>query len=112
MDCEICEEHLSYYPGCSIILSTAYTEKITCVDKDGNTKEWEDVCYKEEEEQHGHEGIWTFFWLGKTNYDYGFGEYYFQKESDRDRFLEVICTNIMESAKKSVNFESNVRKNS
>jgi hypothetical protein len=33
--------------------------------------------------------MWTLVWLGKTDYDYGFTEYCFLNEADRDAFLAV-----------------------
>ena len=40
--------------------------------------------------EHEHVGVWTTMWLGKTGYDYGFMEFYFANESDRDSFLAAV----------------------
>lgn len=53
--------------------------------------DWEEKAFKDVEE-HSHVGVWCSMWLGKTGYDYGFSEYYFQNESDRDRFLAAAPT--------------------
>lgn len=37
---------------------------------------------------HSHEGIWTSRWWVKTDYDFGFAEWYFITEPDRNRFLQ------------------------
>jgi hypothetical protein len=41
---------------------------------------------------HEHEGEWSFLWIGKTGYDYGYGEYCFENERDRDSFLAAFST--------------------
>jgi hypothetical protein len=38
-------------------------------------------------EPHSHLGGWTCKWFVKTDYDFGFNEWYFAEEDDRDRFL-------------------------
>jgi len=37
-------------------------------------------------EAHSHAGTWTSYFLAKTEYDYGFNEWYFRDSTDRDRF--------------------------
>ena len=37
---------------------------------------------------HCHTGNWAIRWFVKTDYDFGFAEWYFSTESDRDRFLQ------------------------
>lgn len=76
----------SEYTGCPVVLATEYISKSSWKDKEGKDHLWEEKAYLEVEE-HSHEGSWTSFWLGKTGYDYGLGEYCFATESDRDRFL-------------------------
>lgn len=36
---------------------------------------------------HGHSGRWITHWFAKSDYDYGFNEWYFCDKSDRDYFL-------------------------
>lgn len=92
MDCKECHEHCSEYPSCHLVLATEYMEKYSYTDADGKLIEGEEKSYKESEAAHGHEGVWTSNWLGKTGYDYGSGEYCFQTETDRDRFLAAAPT--------------------
>jgi hypothetical protein len=40
-----------------------------------------------EEVRHRHVGKWTTRWITKTDYDFGFIEWYFANETDRDFFL-------------------------
>lgn len=37
---------------------------------------------------HSHKGKWTSFWFGKTDYDFGFNEWYFADEFQHREFLE------------------------
>ena len=37
---------------------------------------------------HSHLGTWMTSWLVKTDYDFGFNEWYFQQQADQNRFLE------------------------
>jgi len=39
---------------------------------------------------HSHDGRWLTHWLVKTDYDFGFTEWYFVHLADRDRFLEFV----------------------
>ena len=39
---------------------------------------------------HAHVGQWMTHWYVKTDYDFGFNEWYFIREADRDRFLEFV----------------------
>ena len=39
---------------------------------------------------HAHEGRWLTKWLAKTDYDFGFNEWCFAKQADRDKFLEFV----------------------
>ena len=43
-------------------------------------------------EPHVHHGTWCCHWLVKTDYDFGFCEWYFSTSSDRDRFHEFAPT--------------------
>jgi hypothetical protein len=38
-------------------------------------------------EPHSHVGTWTWHWFVKTDYDFGFNEWYFAEQADRERFL-------------------------
>lgn len=64
--------------------------KKSYTDKDGKLHEYE--ITSRDPGDHGHEGTWNIFWLGKTGYDYGFTEWQFSKESDRDAFVTAIPT--------------------
>lgn len=39
---------------------------------------------------HAHEGKWLTHWLAKTAYDFGFNEWCFAEQSDREKFVEFI----------------------
>jgi hypothetical protein len=77
-----CSESYSEYPACPLVLATGRIEN-----RDGREKK----KYGKVDE-HSHEGTWTWYFFGKTDYDYGFGEYYFASESDRDRFIAAVPT--------------------
>lgn len=86
----LCQEgESSQYVGCPIVLATKHTVTGWYPDKNGNRVDWEEEAYQDVEE-HSHVGNWCYLWLGKTGYDYGYAEYYFKSESDRDRFLAAI----------------------
>jgi hypothetical protein len=36
---------------------------------------------------HSHSGKWMSHWLVKTDYDFGFNEWYFREKEDQERFL-------------------------
>lgn len=75
-----CMESYSQYPGCPLVLATVRVES-----KDGRErKKYSKV------EAHSHQGPWTWYFFGKTEYDYGFGEYYFARELDRNRFVAAV----------------------
>jgi hypothetical protein len=38
-------------------------------------------------EPHSHVGKWTSHWFVKTDYDFGFNEWYFAESADRDLFV-------------------------
>jgi len=38
-------------------------------------------------DQHSHAGKWTSHWITKTDYDFGFNEWYFAEGADRDAFV-------------------------
>lgn len=38
-------------------------------------------------ETHSHNGKWTSHWFVKTDYDFGFNEWYFAESADRDSFV-------------------------
>lgn len=40
--------------------------------------------------QHSHDGKWVTHWLAKTDYDFGYNEWYFAHAEDRERFLEFV----------------------
>lgn len=39
------------------------------------------------EEPHRHTGKWTMHWFEKTDYDFGFAEWYFSEKADYELFL-------------------------
>jgi hypothetical protein len=39
---------------------------------------------------HEHDGRWSTRWLVKTNYNFGYNEWYFQTAADRDEFLRFV----------------------
>lgn len=80
----MCNETGSQHPACPVVLATEYIKKYTY-----EGVEEEEKCYNEVEE-HGHLGIWTTVWLGKTGYDYGFTEFYFLNEADKIKFDETV----------------------
>lgn len=41
-------------------------------------------------EAHSHVGKWMWYWLAKTDYNYGFCEWYFSERTDRDSFLASV----------------------
>jgi hypothetical protein len=41
-------------------------------------------------ERHAHAGKWTSHWFAKTDYNFGFNEWYFAHQRDRDLFLESV----------------------
>lgn len=48
---------------------------------------------KEDEDEfppHSHSGNWTSLWLGKFGYDFGYEEYFFRFEVNRDCFLAAV----------------------
>ena len=42
-------------------------------------------------ESHSHAGKWMWYWLAKTNYNFGFCEWYFSDQADRDCFLAHVA---------------------
>ncbi|WP_442485513.1 hypothetical protein [Aeoliella sp. SH292] len=43
------------------------------------------ACHRNE--SHSHVGNWTSHWFVKTDYNFGFSEWYFAESVDRDRFV-------------------------
>ena len=46
------------------------------------------VC--RESRPHSHPGTWTSFWFEKTDYNFGFNEWYFSDAADRDKFIAIL----------------------
>jgi hypothetical protein len=87
MDCKECYEHYSEYPGCPLVLAIQeYKIRKSYTDKNGVVHEYD--YHTRDPGKHNHTGVWLTVWLGKTGYDYGFTEYYFQNEIDRDLFVK------------------------
>jgi hypothetical protein len=97
-ECREREERLLSFPY-SVMLELAYTEldfanrwcwqhlgpeNGECLQKGSEYR----VCT--EEMPHCHTGKWTTYWFGKTEYDFGFNEWYFIEQSDRDQFLAIL----------------------
>jgi len=87
----ICTDWHSEYPACPLVLATEYVETGTLRNEDGTDTPKKRVRYKDPGE-HKHEGVWSSLWLGKTDYDYGFREYAFAREEDREQFLSAFRT--------------------
>ena len=79
------------YPACPLVLATERTEQVNWRDKSGNDHSCERKRYTEPG-NHEHTGEWSFLWLGKTGYDYGYGEFCFRNERDLENFLVVFPT--------------------
>ena len=85
-----CGSFHSEYPGCPLVLATEYIQTHWYIES-GQKVYWSEKAYvKENIPEHGHKGIWFVHWLRKTNYEYGLSEYYFQNETDRDKFVAAI----------------------
>jgi hypothetical protein len=72
------------YPSCPLVLAT---ERLEMCEIKG--KQWEKKVYRSVA-AHSHVGEWTLHWLGKTEYDHGFGEFCFANEAQRDAFIRQI----------------------
>lgn len=44
----------------------------------------------DQRDSHSHSGKWVTHWLAKTNYDFGYNEWFFAEKADHDRFIEFI----------------------
>lgn len=66
------------YPSCPLVLATECLEP--CKFSGKQKKVYRPVA------AHSHVGEWTLHWLGKTEYDHGFGELCFANEAHRDAF--------------------------
>ena len=86
-----CSEWHSEYPACPLVLTTENVEHGTLKDRNGKETPWKRISYANPGE-HEHEGVWCSIWLGKTDYDYGFREYCFANEIDREQFLSAFPT--------------------
>jgi hypothetical protein len=91
-------ERLARFPY-SVVLQVAYPEMDfanrwcwghlgpsygECRQKDSN------CCVCLIESPHCHFGVWTDRWLEKTDYNYGFNEWFFQSVADQNAFLEFV----------------------
>jgi hypothetical protein len=79
-----CFDSYSEYPACPLVLALMQSG-------DGDSHLSHRRKY-DRPEAHSHIGTWTTFWLGKTDYDYGFEEYCFAKQADYDAFLAAVPT--------------------
>ena len=74
------------YPACPLVLATEYYERVVY-----QGREWVEKRYLHPV-AHEHQGVWTYLWFGKTDYDYGYGEYFFSAELDCGRFVSAFPT--------------------
>lgn len=89
MECKVCGEHCSEYPGCPKVLAIEpYTIPKFYIKDDGVVHNYN--FHTRDPGEHGHEGTWVIVWLGKTYYDYGFSEYFFKDELSRDKFVQAV----------------------
>ena len=79
----VCDQSNPEYPGCPLVLATE------SIKKDEYLK---DRKVYQKVEEHSHCGQWISCFLCKTEYNFGFNEWYFAVESDRDRFLAAVPT--------------------
>lgn len=85
-DCKSCNEMAWFTPGCPLMLDLIKnTPK-----NDDNEKYWEEIQKAHDDIEHGYEGNWATLSFGKTGYDYGFIEYYFKNEVDKEKVLAEI----------------------
>ena len=49
-----------------------------------------EYCACDVEPKHCHMGVWTEFWFAKTDYNFGFNEWYFMEKSHFERFLASV----------------------
>lgn len=43
-----------------------------------------------DETEHEHQGVWCTRWFAKTDYDFGFNEWYFREQQHHDMFLAFV----------------------
>lgn len=81
-----CIDSYSNYPSCPIVLATGKMQKY----EDGFGEEKFGMVYDREVPAHSHQGKWAYFWLDKTDYDYGFAEFLFVDEKDKNMFVKNV----------------------
>jgi hypothetical protein len=54
------------------------------------TQKHSQYCACEMDEPHSHSGSWTTHWFVKTEYDFGFNEWYFAKRHQYDQFIAFL----------------------
>ena len=81
-----CYDSQSNYPSCPIALATGKIQKY----RDPFGEEKLGMVYDWEVPAHAHQGKWAYFWLDKTDYDYGFAEFLFAEEKDKNLFVENV----------------------
>lgn len=85
-----CDAWLSAYPACPFAIEER-KEQVRLREKADKDFSGEQKWYTGPAD-HTHEGDWRFLWLGKTGYDYGYGEFCFRNERDLENFLVVFPT--------------------
>ena len=87
----VCHEYHSEYPACDLVLATEFYAEHPYKDADGLITEYREIEYKNPGD-HSHTGIWTTGFGEKTDYDYGYSEYFFKNKENLDLFVENIPT--------------------
>lgn len=97
---ELRQQQLSRFPH-SVMLQVAFPELDfinrwcwlsfgprdgDCTQKDSEYR----VCHSEP--PHSHEGVWTDRWFTKTDYNFGFNEWYFANKLNCDTFIQHISS--------------------
>lgn len=72
------------HPVCPIVLATERIEERIVNGEALPIKIYDRV------DEHFHKGDWTLHWLGKTDYDHGFGEFCFNNEAQLARFAREV----------------------
>jgi hypothetical protein len=54
------------------------------------TQEYSEYRVCEKGNPHAHEGVWTDHWFTKTEYNFGFNEWYFATRQDFDTFKQQV----------------------
>jgi hypothetical protein len=92
------DERLLHYPH-AIMLQVAFPELdfvnrwcwMNFGSRDGDcTQKYSQYRVCQIDEPHSHSGVWTDHWFVKTEYDFGFNEWYFANDADYNAFLQNV----------------------